>query len=183
MRRARLISGLSAAVTAANDLTIGNGNKVPLDGNGTINGIRVLNWGGGSEVDFICSGSPTFKHNTAPSAGFARLQLQGGADVIGSPGMTLSLWYDGTDWQQKAIKYAALKTGVYVSRGSVTLVAGVGTVADANVTANTIVRYWVYTPGGTQGFLSYANNAGVGFAINSTSATETSVVQYEIVSY
>lgn len=74
-------------------------------------------------------------------------------------------------------------TDTYVSRGSVTLVAGAGAVADTNVTANAIVRYWVYTPGGTQGFLSYANNAGVGFTITSTNAADTSVVQYEVVSY
>jgi hypothetical protein len=71
----------------------------------------------------------------------------------------------------------------YQARGSVTLVAGVGSVSNASITASSLVRYWVFTPGGTQGFLSYSNNAGVGFSINSTSLTETSVVQYEIAAY
>lgn len=71
----------------------------------------------------------------------------------------------------------------FVKRGSVTLVAGVGNVADTLVTASTLVEYWVFTPGGTQGFLSYANAAGAGFAINSTDALDTSIVQYKIVRY
>lgn len=63
------------------------------------------------------------------------------------------------------------------------MIAGAGLVADSYVTAATLIRYWVFTPGGVQGFLSYANTPGVGFAIHSTSAADTSVVQYEIISY
>lgn len=111
-------------------------------------------------------------------------------DVILETRINGGSWVEQCRWRSGltaafagSVTAGGLPVSTYVARGSVTLVAGVGTVADANVTANTIVRYWVYTPGGTQGFLSYANNAGVGFTINSTSATDTSVVQYEIVSY
>lgn len=71
----------------------------------------------------------------------------------------------------------------YAARGSVTMVAGVGAVADTAVTSAALIRYWVKTAGGTQGALSYANTAGVGFSINSSNILDTSTVQWEIVSY
>lgn len=183
MEKNRISAGKAADVAAANDLAIGNGNKVVVTGNGTINGIQTLNWQAGSEIDILCTGTPTFKHDTAASSGYARLKTAGSVDLVGAPDTTISFWYDGAYWQQKSSKIASARQGYFVARGSVTLVAGAGAVADANVTAGTVVRYWVFTPGGTQGFLSYANNAGVGFTINSTNAADTSVVQYEIVSY
>lgn len=62
--------------------------------------------------------------------------------------------------------------------GETTLVTGTKTIANTSVTANTVVMLSRKTAGGTLGFLSYTLNAGVGFTINSSSATDTSVVEY-----
>jgi hypothetical protein len=64
--------------------------------------------------------------------------------------------------------------------GNATLVAGTKAVADASVTANTIVLLSRKTAGGTLGNLTYTVSAGVGFTINSTSGTDTSIVSYHL---
>ncbi|MEI6580801.1 MAG: hypothetical protein WCO07_01370 [bacterium] len=64
--------------------------------------------------------------------------------------------------------------------GSATLVAGTKTITNSLITANAIVFLTVSTPGGTQGFLSYAVSAGQ-LIITSTSATDTSTVNYIII--
>jgi hypothetical protein len=71
----------------------------------------------------------------------------------------------------------------YAARGSATLVAGTVAVANTSITANSIIKIWRYTAGGTLGHLSYVNNAGVGFTINSDNAADTSVIRYQIDSY
>lgn len=67
--------------------------------------------------------------------------------------------------------------------GSATLAAGTVTVSDASITASSRIRYWRTTAGGTLGILSLALSAGTGFTITSTSGTDTSTVDYEVVSY
>lgn len=66
----------------------------------------------------------------------------------------------------------------YNNPQTTTLVAGTVSVSDTTVTGSTTVLVTVQTPGGTQGFLSVAVTAGVGFVINSTDVTETSTVAY-----
>ena len=61
------------------------------------------------------------------------------------------------------------------------LVGGTVTVAHTNITAHDKIFLSVELPGGTQGFLSYAINAGVDFTITSTNALDTSTVAYFIV--
>lgn len=103
----RLETSKGADVTAANDLTLGtDGNKFIITGNTQINGIAVANWQGGSEIDLLFSGTPTIKHNTAPSAGFAKLFLSGSVDLVAAANTCLTLWYDGTQWQEKCRKVA-----------------------------------------------------------------------------
>lgn len=65
-----------------------------------------------------------------------------------------------------------------------TLVAGNVTVANAAITANSIIRLSSQTVAGTPGalFIS-AKTAGTNFVITSTNAADTSVVQYEIIAY
>lgn len=70
-----------------------------------------------------------------------------------------------------------------VASGEVTLVAGTKAIANTAITANSIVKPYSVSSGGTVGALSVVPNAGVGFTINSTSNTDTSKVYYEIVSY
>ena len=66
------------------------------------------------------------------------------------------------------------------TQGTATLVAGTVTVANTNITATSIITLSYKTIGGTAGILSYTLNAGVGFTINSSSNTDTSVVVYSI---
>jgi hypothetical protein len=65
--------------------------------------------------------------------------------------------------------------------GVATLAGGTVTVANTSVTANTRIFLTVQTAGGTQGFLSTTRTAGTSFTINSTSASETSVVAWLLV--
>jgi len=68
--------------------------------------------------------------------------------------------------------------------GTATLVAGTIVVTDPLITANSIIRLTNKTLGGTAGalFIS-AKTAATSFAITSTNAADTSVVQYEVLSY
>lgn len=96
-----------ADIVAANDLTLGNdGTLFTVTGNTQINGIRVLNWQAGAEIDILFTGAPTIKHNTAASAGFASLKLNGSADLAAAADTLLTLRYDGTYWQEKGRKVA-----------------------------------------------------------------------------
>jgi len=70
-----------------------------------------------------------------------------------------------------------------VASGTVTLAAGTVTVANTEITAGSIVRLNRQAAGGTLGELSVALTAGTSFTVNSSSATDTSTVYYEIVSY
>lgn len=70
--------------------------------------------------------------------------------------------------------------GSNAKQGVATLVAGTVTVANTSVTANSRIFLSVFTPGGTQGILSYSKTAGTGFTITSTNAADTSVVNWEI---
>jgi polygalacturonase len=83
---------------------------------------------------------------------------------------------DGTRW--RSIFNAATKTG------TATLAAGTITVADTSITANSVIRVANKTIGGTPGSLYVsAKTAGTSFTISSTSGSDTSVVQYDILSY
>lgn len=78
-----------------------------------------------------------------------------------------------------------------VASGETTLVAGTKAIANAAITANSIVKVWNVGPAGELGVLAPVVNAGVGFTINSyepataltVQALDTSKVYYEIVSY
>lgn len=73
---------------------------------------------------------------------------------------------------------------IYEDRQTATLAAGTVSVADTATTANSIIEVGVLTGGGTQGAIYLgAKTAGTGFAVKSTSGTDTSVVWYKIVQY
>ena len=83
---------------------------------------------------------------------------------------------DGTTWRR--VDSGAIRTGV------ATLSSGTVTVADAAITANSVIRIGTKTIGGTPGAVYVSvRTAGASFAITSTSATDTSVVQYWIDAY
>lgn len=72
-----------------------------------------------------------------------------------------------------------------LASGTATLVAGVKAVTGlTSATANTIVRVWHKTIGGTPGALfTSVHTAGTGFTIKSTSTTDTSTVYYEVLAW
>jgi hypothetical protein len=84
--------------------------------------------------------------------------------------------YDGTRWK-------LLSTGA-THTGTATLAAGTVTVADASITANSVIRLAQKTAGGTPGalFIS-AKVATTSFTITSTNASDTSIVQYDVIAY
>ncbi len=72
----------------------------------------------------------------------------------------------------------------FMASGTAVLAAGTKAVADAKITATSVIRLATRTPGGAQGALYVALlNAGVGFTITSTSNTDTSTVYYEVEAY
>ena len=73
------------------------------------------------------------------------------------------------------------KTGSAQRVGNATLVGGTVTVTNGGVSVNTIIYLSRKTLGGTVGNLSYVLNAGANFVINSSSASDTSVVSYMLV--
>lgn len=71
--------------------------------------------------------------------------------------------------------------GANGKQGTATLVAGTVTVANTSVTANSRIFLETNTPGGTPGWLLVsARVVGTSFTILSSSATDTSVVAWEI---
>lgn len=77
-----------------------------------------------------------------------------------------------------------IATGSNASIGTATLVAGTVTVSTTAVLTGSKIFVTVNTPGGTQGFLSVPDASitnATSFVINSTSATETSTVNWWIV--
>lgn len=96
-----------ASIVAANDLTLGtDGNVFTITGNTQINAVVVLNWLAGSVVTLLFTGTPTVKHNTAGSAGTAKVFLSGSVDFVAANNGVLTLLYDGTEWQETARKVA-----------------------------------------------------------------------------
>lgn len=62
-----------------------------------------------------------------------------------------------------------------------TLAAGTKVVSDTAITATSFIQLSYKTAGGTQGFLTYILNAGVGYTINSSSGSDTSIVTASVV--
>ncbi len=94
-----------ANIAAANNLTLGgDGNVFIITGNTQINGVLTTDWQAGSDVSLIFTGTPTVKHNTGGTAGFAATLLAGSADLAAANNTVLTLIYDGTNWQEKCRK-------------------------------------------------------------------------------
>lgn len=98
----RILGFQGADVTAANDTTLTKGNYFDITGATTINGIAIAGWTAGSIVTLQFDSTPTVKHNTAASAGFASILLAGSGDFSATAGDTLTLRYDGTTWREIA---------------------------------------------------------------------------------
>lgn len=68
-----------------------------------------------------------------------------------------------------------------VRAGAATLVAGAVTVGNTSVTTGTLIFLTRSVTGGTLGHLSYTISAGTSFTINSSSATDTSTVNWLLI--
>jgi hypothetical protein len=75
-----------------------------------------------------------------------------------------------------------IKEGANARMGtSAAMTAGSIVITNSSVTANTVIFLSPATTGGTQGALSSVPNPGVGFTINSSSATDTSTVNWLLI--
>ena len=86
---------------------------------------------------------------------------------------------------QAGIRVGASSSGSTITRirrGRATLVSGVVTVSDSNVTASSDIQLTSNTDGGTPGWLRVsARSAGTSFTITSSSATDTSTVAWVMI--
>jgi len=73
-----------------------------------------------------------------------------------------------------------IKEGTNAKMGQATLVGGTILVNNTSVNVNSRIELTRVTPGGTQGHLSYSKVDGVSFTINSTEASETSLINWVI---
>lgn len=92
------------------------------------------------------------------------MTLTGGSLILGTAGQGIQI-----------------KSGTNARAGTATLVGGTVTVSNTSVTANTVVRYWLKTAGGTVGSYTYTTSAGTGFTITSSSGSDTSTLDWELV--
>lgn len=74
-----------------------------------------------------------------------------------------------------------IRSGSNARIGSAVLVAGTVTVANTSVNATTLIFLSRSTTGGTVGHLSYTVINGTSFTINSSSATDTSTINYLLI--
>lgn len=74
-----------------------------------------------------------------------------------------------------------VKTGTNAKIGTAVLVGGTVTVANTSVTANSRIFFTVSTVGGTQGLLRYTKIAATSFTVTSTTALDTSTLDWYIV--
>jgi hypothetical protein len=116
----------------------------------------------------------------------ASVSRTGQTDVIynNNGGSDVTLWTFGTEgtfFSRQVGKGISIQQGSGTLAGTATLVAGTVTVTNANVTADSKIFLQASPIGGTAGFLEVVKNAGVGFTINSTSASDTSTIDYFIV--
>jgi hypothetical protein len=74
-----------------------------------------------------------------------------------------------------------IKEGTNAAMGQSTLAAGTVAVSNTSVSANSRIFLSRATTGGTAGHLSYTSIANTSFTINSSSATDTSVINWLII--
>lgn len=98
----RVLETQGADVTAANDITLGQGNYFDITGTTQINRMLGTNWTAGALVTLQFDSTPTVKHNEAAGSSFFGFQLAGAADFVASAGDTLTLRFDGAWWREVA---------------------------------------------------------------------------------
>jgi len=106
-----------ADIASANDtILLDDGNINDITGAVTINGLTTPSYGNPVRR-FHLDGAPLLKHDTAPSAGFSKLFIVGGAvDYQASVSDEFVAYYDGTYWRvliEKADGKALVSTSVF----------------------------------------------------------------------
>jgi len=114
-------------------------------------------------------GAPTAGTNVTAITNPYSLYINSGNSYLGG-GLTIPV--------AQKVKIA---TGTNAIIGQVTLVAGTVTVSTTSVTASSLIFLTISTIGGTPGFHSSTIVAGTSFTINSTSSTDTSIINWWIV--
>lgn len=139
-------------------------------------------------ISNVSIGAPNVTGGAATVTNTASLYITA-ASTATVTGANYSLWVDdGLVRFDNNLQLATaggkflINAGANGSVGQATLVGGTVTVNTTAVTAASLIFVTVATPGGTQGNLSIGTIvAGTSFVINSTSGTETSVVNWWIV--
>jgi hypothetical protein len=144
-----------------------------------------INLGGTPSIDYLYMGAgsgTTYGNNAVRfypdlSTQFFGTLSTNGNSIVGvteSPSDS-SILGASTGFVKRAI-------GNKIVSNTATLVSGTVTVACPQITATSKITVTIHTPGGTQGFISVpTRTAGTSFVINSTSATETSTVDWTII--
>ena len=148
--------------------------------------IFAISGGTGASVRTVSGGVIGFSSNTTNAASFgcdtAMSRVSAGVFAFGqgTAGNTTAEIRHGHSKCMQAGNGFFVKEGTNARMGQATLVGGTVTVNTNQVNANSRIFLSVETAGGTQGFLSYTEIIGTSFTINSTSATETSIVNWLI---
>lgn len=148
---------------------------------------------GNAYVNVLASGSWQQLAFQGGSGSFSSLavtnNITAGTNILAGTGVTVTAGaltaLNGNLVLTAAGNKVFIGTGANASIGtSAAMVAGTVTVNTTAVTANSLIFVSRNTPGGTTGNLSAPSGSivpGVSFAINSSSATETSTVNYWII--
>jgi hypothetical protein len=162
--------------------------------NGKLNFLAGLTAQGNAALQPSASGNSALSVNVNGSDAFDRLRILGNGNIQTGPGTATR----DTTWGRQgaaqigtsdsdiviglAGKGVRIKEGTNARMGTATLVAGVVTVSNTSITANTRIIPGHVTPGGTPGALFVqAVTVGTSFQIKSTSSTDTSVVSWVLV--
>ena len=108
IRNARFTQTIAAsAVPSSGVLTLGDdGNIFSITGTSAIDGITTTRWNAGSIITLIFAAAATANHNSTVSAPAAPILLSGSANQTMTADSTLTLLYDGTNWQEIGRKIA-----------------------------------------------------------------------------
>lgn len=136
----------------------------------------------------IETGNPWLRNEAGTTVIINRsLRVGAGAPFSGTPASYVDL---GSDDANRSLRTSLrleteggvrIKTGANKTMGSAVLVGGTVTVNNTTVTANSILFLTRSATGGTVGHLSYTISAGASFTINSSSATDTSTINWLLV--
>jgi len=198
------VAGTFSALTANNSLSVSGTATITNTANTTLTTLASSNgsagnaavcrsqWGTSASAtsfvidvygtNFTGKGSVVELNNTANSNMRFLTNNTIAMDINGSQVVT---YYGNLVTSGSSLKLTGEGDGIYIKEGAsaatlgvATLVAGTVTVTTTKVTANSRIFLSRKTIGGTPGTIDYTISAGASFTINSTSGTDTSVVNW-----